>query len=83
MYIQPPTQPRPPGGGGGGGGGGNENLDRPFHTTCIYLVFIDPCPGVESSILYFLLQNYLPLGLRGHEIYSFLSAYPAEFKLPL
>ena len=32
----------------------------------------------NTSILHFLPQNYLPLGVGGHEIYNFMSPYPTD-----
>ena len=33
---------------------------------------------LNTLILQFLPQNYLPLGVEGHEIYNFLSPYPTD-----
>ena len=32
----------------------------------------------NTAILHFLPQNYLPLRMRGHEIYNFSSPYPTD-----
>ena len=50
----------------------------------IYLVYLNHAPELtrrflrNTSILHFLPQNYLPLGVGGHEIYNFLSPYPTD-----